>query len=148
MSETAELWLGVIAVAVVVMAVIQVGVIVAGVYVARRVDRVARDLESSIKPLIGNLTAISADASRTAQLAMAQVERFDRTFADVTGKVEQTVSAAHHFISGPARNGLAILAGLRAALNALHAVRESSRRRAAEGAAAVPEAEEESLFIG
>jgi hypothetical protein len=146
-SETAELLLGVIAFAVAVMALIQVGAIVAGLRVARRVDQLAIELETAVKPLIANLTTLSADASRAATLAAAQVERFDRVFVDLTAKVEQTVAAVQQFVGGPARNGMAILAGIQAAASALKGMREASRRRSA--VRAIPfEEEEESLFIG
>ena len=90
-SPTAEVLLGVIAVAVAVMAIVQVGAIIAGLRVARRVEKIATDLETGVKPLLANLTTISAEASRAANLAAAQVERFDKTFADLTTRVDQTL---------------------------------------------------------
>ncbi len=147
MNDTAELLLGIIACVVAVMAVVQVGAIVAGLRVARRIEQIASELETGVKPLIANLTALSADASRAATLAAAQVERFDRMFADLTAKVEQTMAAAQQFVGGPARDGLAIVAGVRAAISALKGMRETARRRSA--IRAIPfEEDEESLFIG
>jgi len=146
-TDTAELLLGVIAVSVVLMAMVQVGLIVAGLRVARRVDRIAAEFESGVKPLIANLTTITAEASRAATLAAAQVERFDRAFADMTAKVEHTLAAAQHFVTGPAQTGMAIVAGIRAAVTALQGMREATRRRSAPRAATFEE-EEESLFIG
>jgi hypothetical protein len=141
----------VIAVAVSVMALIQVGVIVAGIRVARRVETMARDLESGVKPLLANLTRLSAEATRTANLATAQVERVDRLFAEVTSKVEQTMSVAQQFVGGPAREGLAVVAGVRAAISAIQGLRKAGRKRSPvrpspRGEHA--EADEESLFIG
>ncbi len=147
MSDTAELLLGVIAVAVAVMALIQVGLIVAGLRVARRVERIASEIEGGVKPLIANLTTLSSEASRAANIAAAQAERFDRLFADVSGRIDQTVAVAQQFVSGPAREGIAIVAGIRAALGAVQGLREASRRRSAVRPA-VMEEEEESLFIG
>lgn len=147
MSETAELWLGVIAVAVAVMAVVQVGVILAGLRVVRRVEKIATDFETGVKPLIANLTTLSGEASRAANLAAAQVERFDRLFADITAKVEHTLSAAQQFVTGPARDGMAIVAGIRAALSALKGKRDRPRRRSPARTTTF-EDDEESLFIG
>ena len=78
MTETGELFLGIIAFAVLVMALIQVGAIVAGLRLARRVDQIATQLDQDIKPLIANLTALSSEAARAAALAATQVERLDQ----------------------------------------------------------------------
>ena len=147
MSETAELLLGVIALAVAVMAVVQVGAIVAGLRLARRVEQVAHELETGVKPLLSNLTTLSAEATRAATIAAGQVERFDRAFSDLTGRLDQTLGAAQRIVAGPARDGMALVAGLRAAVSALHGMRETTRRRSAARAASFEE-EEESLFIG
>lgn len=147
MSPTAELLLGVIAVAVAVMAIVQVGAIVAGLRVARRVEKIANDLETGVKPLIANLTSVSSEAARAANMAAVQVERFDRMFGDLTTRLDQTLSAAQQFVRGPAREGLALMAGVKAAVGALQGMREATRRRAATRAATFEE-EEESLFIG
>jgi hypothetical protein len=146
-SETAEVLLGVIAVAVAVMAIVQVGAIVAGLRVARRVERLAADIDTSVKPLLANLTTMTAEASRAATLAAAQVERVERMFVDVSGRIEHTLAAAQGFMAGPARDGLAVVAGIKAALAAFRGLREASRRRTAARAMNVEE-EEESLFIG
>jgi hypothetical protein len=146
-TDTAELLLGVIAVAVAIMAIVQVGAIIAGLRVARRVEQLTTELETSVKPLLSNLTALSAEASRAATLAAAQVERFDKVVADLAVRVDQTMAAAQQFVSGPAREGMAIVAGVRAALTAFQGLRESARRRTASRSIAIEE-EEESLFIG
>ena len=147
MSPTAELLLGVIAVAVAVMAIVQVGAIVAGFRVARRVERIANELETGVKPLIANLTSVSSEAARAANMAAVQVERFDRMVSDLTRRLDQTLTAAQQFVSGPAREGMALMAGVKAAVHALQGMREATRRRAATRAAPFEE-EEESLFIG
>ena len=147
MTDTAELLLGVIAASVLLMAVVQVGVIVAGLRVARRVDRIATEFENGVKPLIANLTKVSAEASRAASLAATQAERFDRLLTEMTAKVEHTLAAAQHFVTGPAHSGLAIVAGIRAAVGAIQGMREASRRRTAARTVTFEE-EEESLFIG
>jgi hypothetical protein len=146
-TDTAELLLGVIAFALFVMALVQVGAIIAGLRVARRVERLATDIDSSVKPLIANLTSLTAEASKAANLATAQVERFDRVVSDLVVRLEQTMAAAQQFVTGPAKEGMAIVAGVRAAMSAFHTLRESSRRRRATRAHTIEE-EEESLFIG
>ena len=147
MSPTAELLLGVIAVAVAVMAIVQVSAIVAGLRMARRVEKIADELETGVKPLIANLTSISSEAARTANMAAVQVERFDRVFSEMTARLDHTLTAAQQFVTGPAREGMALIAGVKAAVTALQGMREATRRRAATRAATFEE-EEESLFIG
>lgn len=147
MSDTGELLLGIIALAVAVMALVQVGAIIAGLRLARRVEQMANELESGVKPLLSNLTALSGEATRAATVAAAQVERFDRAFSDLTTRLDNTLGAAQRIVAGPARDGMAIVAGVRAAMSALHGMREATRRRSAARAAPFEE-EEESLFIG
>lgn len=145
MSQTAELFLGIIAFAVLVMAAIQVAAIVAGIRLAKRVDRLATQLDSEIKPLIANLTSMTGEASRAAALAARQVERLDRVFGELAERVDHTLAAAEEFVTGPARQGMAIVAGVKAVVEAFSGLREASRRRAASRPAVD---EEESLFIG
>ena len=147
MSGTAEVLLGIIAAAVAVMAIVQVGAIVAGLRVARRVEQLATEIDTSVKPLIAHLTSMSAEASRAATLAAAQAERFDRMFAEMASRVDQTLATAQQFVTGPAREGMAIVAGVKAAVSAIRGLREAARRRAATRAETFEE-EEESLFIG
>ena len=145
MTETGELFLGIIAFAVMIMALIQVGAIFAGIRLARRVDQIATQIDTEIKPLITNLTAMSSEAARAAALAARQAERLDRVFGEMVLRVDETLSAAQEFVTGPARQGMAIMAGVKAVFDAFRGLRESSRRRTAARPAMD---EEESLFIG
>jgi hypothetical protein len=144
-TPTGELFLGIIAFAVVMMAVIQVAAIVAGIRLAKRVDQLATQLDQDIKPLLASLTALTSEAARTAALAAKQVERFDRLFAEMSDRVDQTLAAAQAFVTGPARQGMAIFAGVSALIDSFRGLREASRRRQASRPAVD---EEESLFIG
>ncbi|MEW6321559.1 MAG: hypothetical protein AB1635_10780 [Acidobacteriota bacterium] len=141
-----EVLLGVIALAVAVMAAIQVAAIIAGLRMARRVDRIAGQIEHDLKPLVANLTALSSEAARAASLASQQVERFDRAFGDLMERLDATVRVAHQIVTGPARQSLAIVAGVRAAVSAFRGIQAASRRRASGRASRVEE--EDSLFIG
>ncbi len=147
MTETGELLLGVIAVAVAVMALVQVGAVVAGLRAVRRVEQLATQIETGLKPVLANLTSVSAEAAKAASAAAGQVERIDRIFTDLSSRIDQTVGSAQRIVSGPAREGMAIVAGVRAAVSALQGMREATRRRSATRASSFEE-EEESLFIG
>jgi hypothetical protein len=144
-SATGELFLGIIAFAVLIMALIQVGAIFAGLRLAKRVDQLATQIDHDIKPLLANLTTLSSEASRAAALAAKQAERFDKIFGEMVQRVDTTLLAAQEFVTGPARQGMAIMAGVKAVIDAFQGMREVSRRRAA--ARPVVE-DEESLFIG
>jgi len=144
-TETGEVLLGIIAFAVLVMAVVQVGAVVAGMRLARRVDQMATQLDQEIKPLIANINAFSAEAARAAALAAKQAERLDKVFGELVQRADETLSAAQAFVTGPARQGMAIVTGVKAVLESFRGMREASRRRTA----ARPTADdEESLFIG
>lgn len=149
MSNTAELLLGVIAFSVLVMAAIQVGAIIAAIRAAKqvnqRVDKLTAHLEQDIKPLLANVTAVTSEAARAANVAARQVDRADQVFGDMVARVDETITSAQHLLQGPARNGMAILTGVQAAVSAYKGMRESSRRRRTMGRAAD---DEESLFIG
>jgi hypothetical protein len=135
----AEIFLGVIAVATVAMAVVQVGVIVAAGRLARRIDRLADQVEHELKPLFTHANAIGRDAARAMAVATAQVERVDKLFADLVVKIDQTVTAVQANLIAPAREGRALLAALRAALSALRTARDRARQQRAD--------DEDALFI-
>ena len=145
MSSTGELFLGIIALAVVVMAAIQVAAIFAGIRLARRVDQLATQMDQEIKPLIANLSALSSEAARAASLAARQAERLDKVFGEMVDRVDKTLDAAQEFVTGPARQGMAIMTGVKAVIDSFRTLREASRRRNAPRPAMD---EEESLFIG
>ena len=137
-----DVWLGIIAMAVAVMAAIQVGAIVVALRLAKRMDRLASQLEQDIKPVMANITRMTAEAARAASLAATQIESADRVFGEFAQRVEQTLGAVQSRVFGPAREGAALLAGIRAALAAFRDLRDSGRRRGS-----VVE-DEDALFIG
>lgn len=140
-----DVWLGVIAVAVALMATIQVAAIVLALRLARRVDQLTTDIEREVKPLIANLTTMTAEASRAVALATVQVQRADRLFGDLALSAERTMAIASQLVGGPAKNGFALFSAARAAYSAFQDLRDSSRRR--QPSRTTPD-DEESLFIG
>ena len=140
-----DVWLAIIALAVLVMAAIQVGAIVLGLRLAKRVDHLTTQIEQDVKPLLSNLTAMTAEAQRAVSLAALQVERADRLFGDLALSAERTMAIASQLVGGSAKNGFALFSAARAAYAAFRDLRDQSRRRQAYRSA--PE-DEESLFIG
>ncbi len=141
MTDRAQLFLGVIAVAMMVIAIVQVGMIVAAGLLARRLGRLVSEIERDIKPIFAQVHAIGRDASRAAALATAQVERADALFADIAVRIEQGLSVVQSSFGVPAREGRALFSAFRAALQAIRDLRHNpqGRRGRAE--------DEDALFI-
>ncbi len=137
-----DVFLGIIALAVAVMAAIQVGAIIVAARVAKRVDRLASQIEQDIRPVFENLSAMTADAARAASLAATQVERADRMFEDLSQRVDVALNTLQDRVLTPAREGAALLAGLRAALGVFRDPPATRRKRPSSVE------EEDALFIG
>jgi hypothetical protein len=118
-SGWSEIFLGIIAVATLATAVTQIVVLVAAGLLTRRLGRIADQFERELSPLLASLNAIGKDAARAASLATAQVERVDQLFGDVAQRLETTLGVIQNAISAPAREGAALMVGLRAAVDAL-----------------------------
>lgn len=138
MSDWTNVWLGIIAVAASTMALIQVGVLVAGAIVFRRVNALSARVERDLQPLMERVNSIGADAARVSALAAGQAERVDRVMADVTRRLDTTLAVVQNAVVAPAREGLAIVAAIKATLDV---VRRKPRRPSGRE-------EDESLFIG
>ena len=141
MSGWSEVFLGIIAVATLLMAVVQVGVIIGLLRTARQAQQILVTVQQEIRPIVSRVTAVAEEASRTATLATAQAQKVDRLVTDLARRIDDTAVVVQQAIVMPAREGMAIAAGLRAGLAAIRGFRERrDRHRQAE--------EEESLFIG
>jgi hypothetical protein len=136
-----QVFLGVIAVATLAIAIAQIGVMVAAGRVARRVERLAEQLDRDLKPLFGHLNAIGRDASRAAALAAAQMERADKVFSDVAVRIELALNNIQSTLGAPAREGRALLSGFRAAIQAIRELRHDARARQSRSE------DEDALFI-
>lgn len=138
MSEL--VFLGAIAAATVIMAAIQIGAIIYAGRMARRVERLVDRVEQELQPLFGSLTEIARDATRASSLAVAQVERADELFGDLAQRLTQTVAALQTALLGPAREGRALIYGLKAAFAAIRSMRNDVRSRSRSD-------DEDALFI-
>jgi predicted PurR-regulated permease PerM len=150
-----DVFLGVIAVATLVMALIQVGAILIAAKVTRQAQEAVGKAQATIvtaqqtmasvreeiRPLIAKATAIADEAAKTAALATAQVQKIDRLVTDLSKRVDDTSAVVQQAIVTPAREGLAIMAALKAALLAVRAGADWRRRTARSE-------EEDPLFIG
>ena len=134
-----EVFLGIIAATTVVTAILQIGVLVAAGRLALKLLHLTDRLDQEIKPLFVHLDSIGREASRAAALAAAQVERADSLFADLSGRVVESLDNVQRGLAMPARQGAAILAGFRAALEALRNGKSARTRPRGE--------DEDALFV-
>jgi hypothetical protein len=84
--------------------------------------------ERDIRPIVENVNAMSVEAKRAAVLATAQVERADRLLTDVSRRVEDTAGIVQRAILAPARDGMALFQGIKAALLAFRDLKSRPRR--------------------
>jgi hypothetical protein len=133
-------FLGIIAISVLVMAVLQIGAVIMLARVAKRVLGVTEDLQREIKPLVAKVNAIADEAQRAASLATKQIERVDAMVGDVSRRVHDTTAAIQSIVTGPLRQGSAVVSGLRAVIAALLT---TPPRPAADR-----DEEEDALFVG
>jgi hypothetical protein len=138
-NDWAVVFLGIIALATLTTAVVQVAVLVAAGRLARRLERVAGEVERGITPVLRHLDSIGRDAAKATSLAAAQVERADRVFGDLADRLDRTLNTLQQAASGSAREGAAMLAAFRAALSAVRDLRANRARSRAE--------EDDALFI-
>lgn len=141
MTDWSAVFLGIIAVATLVMALIQVGAIVFAARLAAQLQQLASTVQQDIQPLIARANAIAEEASRTATMATAQAQKIDRLVTDLTRRVDETSLVIQEAIITPAREGLAIVAAVKAGLTALRGFRDLRGRPGRVE-------DEDALFIG
>jgi hypothetical protein len=135
------IFLGIIAAATFIMALIQVGAVVAVLRVARQAQDTLSMVQRDVQPLIVKANELAGEASKTMTLATAQAEKVDRLVTDLTKRIDETSVVVQQAIVTPAREGMAIVSGIKAALGALR--RPDFRGRPGRHAD-----EEDPLFIG
>ena len=141
MNGSGEALLGVIAAAAAIMAIVQVAAVVILTRVATQVRDIASTVQQDLRPLISRANAIADEAHKTATLATAQAQKVDRLVTDLTRRFDETSVVLQEAIITPAREGMALIAGVKAAIGVLKGLRDRpSRRRRVE--------EEDALFIG
>jgi hypothetical protein len=137
-----EVFLGVIAAATLIMALIQVGAIITAVRLSRQAQQVLQSVHQEVRPLIARAQALAEEASRTVAVATAQAQKVDRLITDLSVRVDETAGVIQEAIITPAREGLAIVAAVKAGLSALRGLRETRPRNGRHAE------EEDPLFIG
>jgi hypothetical protein len=137
-----NVFLATIAVATLIMALIQIGAIIAALRLARQAQQMIQSVHQDVRPLIARAHAIAEEASRTVALATAQAQKVDRLITDVSRRVDETAGVLQEAIITPAREGLAIVAAVKAGLGALRGLRDTQHRHGRQAE------DEDPLFIG
>ena len=137
-----EVFLGIIALATLAMAVLQIGAALAVSRLARDAQKTFTSVQDDVKPLIAKVSALADEANKTASLAKVQAEKIDVLVTTLTRRIDETSVVVQQAVMTPAREGLAILAALKAGLGALRGFRDMGpgQGRHAE--------DEDPLFIG
>jgi hypothetical protein len=155
-NEWSGVFLGVIAAATLVMALIQIGAVVAILRVARQAQESIAMIQRDVRPLLADVRPmldeakptitrandIASEASRTMTIATAQAQKVDLMVSDLTRRVDETAAILQQAIIAPAREGIAIVAAIKAAVGV---IRQSGDFR---GRARRHENEDDPLFIG
>jgi len=153
-TDWATIFLGAIALATLLMAGLQVGAVVVAARVGRQAQQALGTAQQAlttaqeavaavredVRPLIVKANALADEASRSAMLATLQIEKIDKLVTDVSKRVDETTAVVQQAIVTPARQGIALLAALKAGFAVLRA--GDPRRRTSRSE------EEDPLFIG
>jgi hypothetical protein len=142
-NDWSQAFLGVIACATALMAIVQIGAIVVLARVAGQVQGILTTVRKDIGPLLVRANAIADEASRTATLATAQAEKIDRLVTDLARRVDETSAIIQQAIITPAREGMAVIAALKAGFGVLKGLGLKDVRARQGGVD-----DEDALFIG
>jgi hypothetical protein len=140
-NDWSQAFLGVIAGATALMAIVQIGAIVVLARVAVQVQGILTTVRKDIGPLLVRANAIADEASRTATLATAQAEKIDRLVTDLARRVDETSAIIQQAIIAPAREGMAVIAALKAGFGVLKGLKDVRGRQGGVD-------DEDALFIG
>ena len=141
MNDWSQAFLGVIAGATALMAIVQIGAIVVLARVAAQVQGILTTVRKDVGPLLVRANAIADEASRTATLATAQAEKIDRMVTDLARRVDETSAIIQQAIIAPAREGMAVIAALKAGFGVLKGLKDVRGRQGGVD-------DEDALFIG
>lgn len=141
MNDSNQVFLAIIAASTALMALTQIGAVVVLARVAGQVRDIVATLQQDIRPLIARANTLADEAQKTAALATVQAQKIDKMVTDLTRRVDETSAVVQDAIMTPAREGMALVAALKAGLGALRGFRDLRGR---DGRME----DEDALFIG
>jgi hypothetical protein len=140
-NEWSGAFLAIIAASTAMVAAMQIYAFVSLAKTGRQIKDIMATLQQDVRPLIARANVIADEAAKTATMATAQAEKIDRLVTDLTRRVDETSAVVQQAIITPAREGMALVAALKAGFGALRQMRDMRGR-----AAGVED--EDALFIG
>ena len=140
MTDSAVVFLAIMAVALVVMAVAQIALMIVGLKVARQINTTAEGLRKDLQPLIEKAHLLTDEATRVTTLARLQVERLDRTLSSAAIQLDNTIGIVQGLMSGPLRQGSAAIAAFKAVMSVIRSAQTRKTK--------TREHEEDALFVG
>ena len=141
MTDWTSAFLGIIAASTAMVVAMQIYAFVSLAKTGRQIRDIMVTLQQDVRPLLARANIIADEASKTASLATAQAEKIDRLVTDLTRRVDETSAVVQQAIITPAREGLALVAALKAGFGALKEMRDMRRRSSRIE-------DEDALFIG
>jgi predicted transcriptional regulator len=129
------------AVALVAMAVGQVVLALTAARMARHAAETVKDFRRDLTPVLEKVRQIADDASKTSAIAVVQAERIDQLMESTARRIDETVTVVQDSIIAPVRQGAALIAGLRAAIEVFRGAAERHHSPS-------PRDEDDALFIG
>ena len=141
MTDWTPAFLGIIAASTAMVAAMQIYAFVSLAKTGRQIRDIMVTLQQDVRPLLARANIIADEASKTASLATAQAEKIDRLVTDLTRRVDETSAVVQQAIITPAREGMALVAALKAGFGALKEMRDMRRR-------STRIEDEDALFIG
>ena len=133
--------LAVMAVALLAMAIGQIVLAVVAARIARQTAETVQEVRRDLRPILEKAQKIANDASRVTEIALLQAERVDQMVESTALRIDETLTSVHNAVTGPLRQGSAVIAGVRAALEVFRSV--SDRRARSHG-----REDDDALFIG
>jgi hypothetical protein len=117
-SDSATVFLGIMAVSLAAMAILQIALIIVGIRAAQKLAAVAEDLRREVRPLMEKVNRIADDANRVTSLAALQVERIDQIMSTTAVRFDETLGVIQGLVSGPIRQSAVVIAAFKAAMAA------------------------------
>jgi hypothetical protein len=137
--------LATMAVALVAMAVGQVLLALTAARMARQAAEGVQEFRRDLQPMLEKVRRIADDASKTSAIALVQAERIDLLVESTARRIDETVTVVQESIIGPVRQGAALMAGLRAAIEVFRGGSGPTGRGPGPGPG---RDEDDALFIG
>lgn len=130
--------LAVTAVSLLAMAAGQLMLAAAARRAARQTVDAVQEFRRELKPIVEKAQKIADDAARTTGIAVVQAERINEVTVLTAKRIDETLASVQEAVNGPLRQGAAVIAGIRAAIEVFRAA--GDRRRGRD--------DEDALFIG